>query len=137
MTVILPHEKKNFRFSKPTSAGDAIPKGDGISDIISSVGNIVSKNKDLISSGAKAISSVSSAANKIADTVKKSNQLKELQMIRELHNKRLEAAATAANAASKKNDALASRDLSESVKDKIRESKGSGFTSGSGFKIIE
>ena len=134
------HERRNFKFStKNTSHPETNNEhsGEGISDVISSVGNIVgktsdfiSKNKDLINSGAKAVSSVSSAANTIADTVKKSKQLKELQMIQELHNKRLEAEAKAAKPS----------DLSQSVKNKIRESeefKGSGFASGSGFKIIE
>ncbi|ESO98029.1 hypothetical protein LOTGIDRAFT_174468 [Lottia gigantea] len=58
--------------------------------VIPKVASFVSKNKSLISSGAKAIGSIAEAGKSISDTVNQSNELKELELIRELRNKRLE-----------------------------------------------
>ncbi|ESP03066.1 hypothetical protein LOTGIDRAFT_157027 [Lottia gigantea] len=58
--------------------------------IIPKVASFVSKNKSLISNGAKAIGSIAEAGKSISDTVKQSNELKELELIRELRNRRLE-----------------------------------------------
>ncbi|ESO90526.1 hypothetical protein LOTGIDRAFT_164113 [Lottia gigantea] len=81
MSLILKHEQKKFEgdgfFSAQTSL---IPK----------VANFVSNNKSLISSEAQALGSVAKAGVNISDAVKKSQELKELQLIRELRNKRLE-----------------------------------------------
>ncbi|ESO94057.1 hypothetical protein LOTGIDRAFT_176737 [Lottia gigantea] len=80
MSLILKHEQHKF-------------EGDGffsaLSSLIPKVANFVSNNKSLISSEAQALGSVAKAGVNISEAVKRSNELKELQHIREMRNKRL------------------------------------------------
>ncbi|ESP02101.1 hypothetical protein LOTGIDRAFT_157250 [Lottia gigantea] len=86
MSLILKHEQHKFEdysgdgmFSSIFSLGKTIiPKG----------ASFVSNNKSLISSEAKAVGSIAEAGKSISDTVKQSNELKELQLIRDLRNRR-------------------------------------------------
>ena len=62
----------------------------GIGTLAKSGINFISKNKDIISNVAKGIGGIGSAASSIAQAVKSSNELEQLQRIEELRNKALE-----------------------------------------------
>ena len=104
MPIIQSFEKHKF-----------VKRGEGIADVINSVSNFVSNNKDTISDTAKAATSVANATSNISNTVKRANELKELQLIREQHNKKIEENAK-------------KKELPDSVKEKL---------AGSGFKKLE
>lgn len=110
MPAILKHEKRKFGsglFLSPTPP----TSGEGLGDVITGITNFAQSNKDLISAGAKSISAVANAGSKIAEVVKKSKELNELQAIREAHNKKLQQQDTT------------KKEIPQSIKDKI----GQGF----------
>ncbi|ESO87080.1 hypothetical protein LOTGIDRAFT_154570 [Lottia gigantea] len=84
MSLILKHEQHRFEDYS----------GDGIfsslfslsKTIIPKVASFVSNNKSLLSTGAKAVGSIAQAGKSIGDAVKQSDELKELQLIRDLRN---------------------------------------------------
>ncbi|ESO94757.1 hypothetical protein LOTGIDRAFT_161003 [Lottia gigantea] len=88
MSLILKHEQHKFEDYS----------GDGIfsslfflgKTIIPKVASFVSNIKSLISTGAKAVGSIAQTGKSISEAVKQSDELKELQLIRDLRNRRLE-----------------------------------------------
>jgi len=109
MPIIFKHERKRFKknpdystveessgFTDDVKSSKQIENhnGDGLGDFITGVipqiTNFISNNKELVSSGVKAVTSVAGATKAVTDTVKQNNELKKLQLLREIRNKRLE-----------------------------------------------
>ncbi|ESO82846.1 hypothetical protein LOTGIDRAFT_155882 [Lottia gigantea] len=83
MSLILKHEQ--HKFETDDYSGDGFISA--LTSLIPKVSSFVSNNKSLISSEAQALGSVAKAGVRIHDAVKKSDELKELQQLR---NKRIE-----------------------------------------------
>ena len=85
MSLILKHEKEKFN---TTFVGDGFVSS--LASLIPKVASFVTNNKALISSGTQAIGSLAKAGVKIHDTMKQSDELKELEEIRKMRNNRIE-----------------------------------------------